>query len=627
MCGLTAIISSSEISRNTLKGMNDHIIHRGPDGEGYSHFQSSSLNVAFGHRRLAIHDLSPDGLQPFRYLDYEIIFNGEVYNFLELREQLESHGYSFRTKTDTEVLVAAYAFWGKQCLNYFNGMYSFLILDKKQSKVFGARDRFGIKPLYYFKKDDCIAFASEIKQFFALDNFSSELNHQAAYDYLLFGITDHRNETFFKNVFQVPQGHSFEVSLLKPLSTLKTEAYYHLQKNKISVEDNRWAPQFLSLMRESISLQLRSDVKVGSCLSGGLDSTTIVTLVNESLRTVNKADLQETFSSCSEDKRFDERLYIKSVEDMISMNNHKVFPSADRLFLDLDKLIYSQDEPFISTSIFAQNEVFGLAKKNDVTVMLDGQGADEILGGYHTFFKPLLFSYFSSLKIISFISEALALKKIHGLGLIHVFKAVAVRLLPEFLVEGLRRLTGAEALEHPFFNFEIEKIELRNPKSYNELKINDVNDFSLYLTTSGNLPMLLRYEDRNSMAHSIEARVPFLDHNVVEFALSLPNRWKIYRGVTKTILRVSMEKIIPKVVSDRKDKMGFVTAEEVWFAETEPDKFMQLIRESVKLSHGLVSEKIIQEAQSFVEGKRSYDFRFWRAICFAQWLNRFKVKI
>lgn len=387
MCGIAGIISDSAETLAKINAATDLVNHRGPDGRGVYIQQ----NLAFGHRRLSILDLSELGKQPMSYVErYVITYNGEVYNYLEIREDLRKKGYQFKSDSDTEVILAAYAEWGQDCLHRFNGMFSFAIYDQVKQTVFCARDRFGVKPFYYLCHGTDLYFGSEIKQFTVLPGWSPTLNKKKAVDFLVNDIIDRDEHTFFEQVKQLRGGCFLYYDLQK--KTFEVKKWYSLEAKQEyqHLTEEEALRIFKDLFTDAVSLRLRSDVKVGSCLSGGLDSSSIVSVVNRLLKAENKSELQEVVSACFNEKKYDEQIFIDKLVAEKNIAVHKVFPDINDLFPDLDKMLWHQDEPFGSTSIFAQWSVFKEARKNGLIVMLDGQGADEILGGYHTFLGPYI---------------------------------------------------------------------------------------------------------------------------------------------------------------------------------------------------------------------------------------------
>ncbi len=609
MCGISGIINKNcqVVSVLEIKNINDVIYHRGPDDEGF-YFEK---NFAFGHRRLSILDLTYLGHQPMNYLNkYVITYNGEIYNYLELKEDLILLGYTFNTQTDTEVILASYDKWGEECLNRFNGMWSFAIYDKEKEIIFCSRDRFGVKPFYYYENSDIFSFASEIKQFQAINNFEAVVKKELVYNFLANSLFDYNELSFFQDVKQLMGGYKLVYNLNSNNYTIKR--WYDLNKVEISNKN------FLDLFRNSINLRLRSDVKVGSCLSGGLDSSSIVSVVNNEI--LDKSN-QEVVSACYANKKFDESDYIDDVVKSRNLTSHKVFPNLDKLLNIeyLQKTIYIQDAPYTTTSIFSQYSVFEEASKNGLKVMLDGQGADEILCGYHSFFVPLLATYLKKFDFKSFYSEFKSIKKDHNINSAFLVLQVLNSLLPRFLKKAIKREKNS------FINME----EFKNLKSktpfidYGE-RDSDITNFSISQLFHTNLPLLLHYADRNSMTHSIEARLPFLDYRFVEYIISLPNNQKIKDGVTKSILRDSLRGIVSDKILDRKDKMGFVTPEEVWAKENK-DFFRAELKKAVEKSK-YINQSILNEFEEFLKGKKSYNPSFWRIITYSNWMEVFGVK-
>ena len=515
MCGISCIVSqnNSPIDCQSISAMNDAILHRGPDGVGY--FFGS--NFAFGHRRLAILDLSPAGHQPMEYLGrYVICFNGEVYNYLELHEELKKAGFVFHSMCDTEVILAAYAKWGEDCVSHFNGMWAFTLFDKTRNVLFCSRDRFGVKPFYYSLVGNNFACASEIKQFTALDGWKASLNQPRAHDFLVYGIFDHTEETLFDGVFQLRGGHNLVYDLNG--HDFEIKRWYDLEKKSSLLQQIDFPAavvMFRGLLEDSVRLRLRSDVKVGSCLSGGLDSSSIVCIANDLLRRQNAHEKQETISSCFSNKLYDEQQYIDEVIKKTEAVSHRVYPQFEELPRVLDRLIWHQDEPFGSTSMFAQWNVFECARENGLIVMLDGQGADEELAGYHSFYRPFFQHLWHTLQWKKLAHEIYSCKRLHKSSLSQSIKDLAYTVLPLnalcFLKNGARKKSVSK-----YFSFLPDALTVQCLEKHTSL-----NRFSCSQLLNTNLPMLLHYEDRNSMAHSIESRVPFLDYRLVEFALSL----------------------------------------------------------------------------------------------------------
>jgi len=383
MCGIAGIVNQdgSPVLEEEIKAMTRLIAHRGPDHEGF-YF---GKDFALGHRRLCIIDLSDLSNQPMKYVgqhgEYVIVYNGEIYNYIEIRDELIAAGYRFSTQSDTEVILAGYDKWGLDCVNRFNGIWAFAIYDQRKNLIFLSRDRFGVKPLYYTKIGNKFCFGSEIKQFTVVKGWRARMNHRRVYDYLVFGVMDHTSETMFEGVYQLRGGEY----LLYDLTTNRftVQRWYDIKLEKIDISYEEAQKKFRELVFDSVGLQLRSDVKVGSCLSGGLDSSTLVSVMKRLLATNGNI---ETVSFCSEVEKYNEEKYVDEVVKHTNAVSHKVSPKFEDFFAELnsngsneiESLVWHQDEPSGSTSSFAQYSVFKEVRKNGIIVMLDGQGADEI---------------------------------------------------------------------------------------------------------------------------------------------------------------------------------------------------------------------------------------------------------
>lgn len=624
MCGISGIINKNncKVIEKDLKSITNIIIHRGPDGEGYYYGD----NFGFGHRRLAIIDLSDNANQPMEYMDkYVISYNGEIYNYIELKQMLMLEGYLFNTNSDTEVILAAYDKWGWDCLNHFNGMWAFSLYDKVKNIVFCARDRFGIKPLYYIETEKKFVFASEIKQFTQLEEWKPVMNKGRAYDFLVDGIFDHSEETLFEDVYQISPGQYMVYDLEKHLYAFQQWYMIDENINKYDNEHVKSKDYLYRLLEDSIKLRMRSDVKLGACLSGGLDSSSIVAIVDKLLNEqfIEKQNIQ-TVSSCSEIKKYDEQEYIDYVIDSTSAISHKVYPKYNELFQSLDKIIWHQDEPFGSTSIFAQYNVFDEAGKNKIKVMLDGQGADETLLGYHGFFATYFVQLFKGIKYNSLYKEVKAYKSLHSVSNRALLKKMQKRITPKVLVSILRKRFVESS--YPWIKeseeFGSEYITEINKKAYKSL----ISE-SITLIKKTSLPMLLHYEDRNSMLSSIESRVPFLDYRLVEFIMSLEDNQKLYRGKTKHILREAMKKNLTDKVVNRIDKMGFVTPEEVWIRENK-EVFMKEAEECCNLLDKYIDVSMAMKwLEDLFKNGKAINSIVWRLVCLGRWIKIFNVKV
>ena len=669
MCGIGAIYSPDRgVSPNLLGAMQSVVRHRGPDDEGTVCFysvdgpaviaggrdtpesayaaplpyapqqQASEKNgaiLALVHRRLSILDLSAFGHQPMCTSDRGcwIVYNGEVYNYLELREELEALGQVFISRSDTEVILAAYRTWGRDCLSRLNGMFAFVLFDRQRRKLFVVRDRFGVKPIYYWiSPNGLVAFASEIKQFTVLPGWQPRINGQRAYDFLHWGLMDHTDETLFEGVFQLRGGEALDLELdgrrLAPGNRLPGYRWYDIDARSSSVSLVNAGQEFRRLLTDSVRLRLRADVPVGSCLSGGLDSSSIVCIMNGLLRAQEAHALQKTFSACATIERFDERTYIDEVVRHTNIQPDYVYPDVDQLFSTLDRITWHQDEPFASTSIYAQWHVFKRAAESRVKVMLDGQGADEQLAGYHMYFAPRFFKLLRGLHWLTLWQEMQATKRMHGYPLSWGVKQMLNNALPEFLRQPLRQLAGKPGGAVPWLNLKKLGATVRDPfLEAGTARAPSVKAMSCSQLTATSLPMLLHWEDRDSMAHSVEARVPFLDYRLVEFILGLPDDYKIARGETKRVLREGMRGVLPERVRTRVDKVGFVTPEEVWLREQEPEVFRKALRDAVEISRGIIRDSVLARLDEMIVGTRPFSFLPWRLINFGTWIRVHGVQV
>ena len=667
MCGIAGLFktkkNNEEFPSSSIKEMTEIISHRGPDDEGFAYFSDESYMIsggkntpkevymeeggetlpylpkgeaqnnstphfgALGHCRLSILDLSPLGHQPMcgKEKNIWITYNGEVYNYIEIKKTLEEKGHKFHTKTDTEVILKAYEEWGEKCLSRFNGMFSFVIFDRKNNKLFAARDRFGIKPLYYwFSPKGYLAFASEIKQFTTLPGWEAVMNGQRVYDFLNSGLFDHTEETLFDEVKQIRGGQSLTFSL--KTEDLKVSTWYKITPKPFTGSLKEAGKKFYSLLEDSIRLRLRADVPVGSCLSGGLDSSSIVCIANKILKETNSTNKQKTFSACSKVKKYDEKHFMDIVVEACKVQAHHCYPPLDSLIDTAKKIVWHQDEPFGSTSIYAQWCVFDMVRKTQVKVMLDGQGADEYLAGYGVFYGCRIYDLLKEKKFLSLLKEA---KNTEQTSLVmNSFKQLLKLFLPNFIKTPLKKaFKKSIPNSHPnpdWLNFALLQAKPQDP--FQKVKQKSIIDQSLLQLQNTSLPMLLHWEDRDSMAHSIEARTPFLDYRLVEFVLGLPSEYKLKNGTTKKVLREGMKKTLPEPIRTRKDKIGFATPEEVWMKKENPELFLKLVERAIDVSQGTLLPEVKTRVNNILSGKEPFSFFIWRLISYGHWIEKFQVK-
>lgn len=624
MCGIAGCLKQKgEINRERFERMVDVIEHRGPDDRGVFY----ENNLALGHRRLSIIDLSVDGHQPFFYENqYAVTFNGEIYNYLELKVDLQAKGYQFNTKTDTEVLAASYACWGEACVEHFNGMWAFAIYDRKEQKIFCSRDRFGVKPFYYTEQENMFLFASEIKQFFEILGQKPRANQECLLQFIIHGIMDYSNETMFRDIFQLKGGHNLIYDIKKNSYTINR--YYDIRNVLEKNEPYKNACQkFAERFRESVKLRLRADVPVGYALSGGLDSSAIVCMTDKISKKGNLSE-QHTISSCFEDKRYDEQEYIDEVVKHTFAVAHKVFPQESSLFEELDNIIWHMDEPFGSTSIYAQWNVFKSAKQNQLKVMLDGQGADEQLAGYTGFYTVMFADCLKKRNFKKLYREWKIYKTDRAVTEKHISansimsSAVRAVFLPDMKYVGISIRFLHPKNKPPFSYKQFANVIRRAPSS----AIYDAREYIAESLERG-LASLLHYEDRDSMAHSIESRVPFLDYRLVEAIYAMPFDYKLRNGVTKAVLRDGLKGVLPDKIRTRYSKLGFATPEDQWINHNY-DKFRKELEESANILSALIDSDKVMKWFDRNQGRiRRQDFTAWRIICAGHWARIFQVKI
>lgn len=610
MCGICGILARENIQKNDtelLRAMNKRLEHRGPDDEGYY----EDGNISLGHRRLSILDLSEAGHQPMEYLDrYVIAFNGEIYNYIELRDVLRAEGYSFRTKTDTEVIMAAYDKYGYECFERFNGMWAIALWDRKEKKLVLSRDRFGIKPLYYYADEQKLIFASEIKALLEDKSIIRRANDNIVYDYLTQGLMDHTNETFFENIYRFPQAC---YAVLDRSLDLKFQQYWSMDfceeiGNGLNDDSVR---KFRDLFRQSVNLRLRSDVPVGSCLSGGLDSSAIVCCIDDIRKRERHTEKQFTFSYRADDARIDEFKYMQAVIDETDVKAEFVTPRASELFEDLDSLIYHQDEPFTTTGMYAGYRVYKRAKECNVKVLLDGQGADELLCGYR---KSRLYyiamlrkgkKYFRLLKeLVLSVSQVQSSKSIKSMRKSDFNKILRI----------LRKNKKRSNISAEYYNKDfINSTSGYDYDRHDNFQYNDVYKISL--------PALLRFTDRNSMAFSVESRLPFLDYKFAEYCGSLPISQKLTNGYSKAIMRKALK--MPEKIRKRKDKIGFATPEDLWL-QKEAVKIRRIMENKEFRAGRFVDQKKILNNWDAIINRSAIPY-FFRVVCLEQWMQIFQV--
>ena len=557
MCGICGILrfDGLDVDRSLIQRMNDAAAHRGPDGDGVF----IAPGVGLGHRRLAILDLNPRGRQPMAWDGgrYQIVFNGEIYNYLEIRQELERHGLRFATETDTEVILAAYATWGEACLDRFNGMWAFAIFDTRERSVFIARDRFGVKPLYYHDSSaGTFAFASEIKQLLVLMPFP-RANQAVVLEWMLTSFEDHRDETMFEGVQSLPGSHCMRIDLRTGRRTVRR--WYRLQRDaSISMwTEGEAIDRLRALLEDAVRLRLRSDVQVGTCLSGGLDSSAISAIASHIYHEQTGRRFLGVHARASE-RSIDESYWAELAAKHANVNLVTVTPSTDDFISTLDDVVRTQETPFGSASMFMGWHVFREARNLGCPVMLNGQGGDEVLLGYERYFS-------ATSRGLRFSSSVLAAWNESRNSRLNFWDALRYKiyfLTPSLRIRHLRMRS--------FMRPEIQRLADFSFVERSAQSFRDLFEMQRMEIEAIQLPHLLRYEDRNSMRHGIETRLPFLDFRIVEAGVSMPVDLKIRSGWSKYVLRRATSNLLPENIVWRRVKIGFEAPMKMWLDRFRP---------------------------------------------------------
>lgn len=606
MCGISGIINKNRaaVDAAEIRAITDLVAHRGPDGDGF-YFGDS---FAFGHRRLAIVDVSKAGEQPMSYLGrYVITYNGEVYNYVELKLQLSRCGYVFRSGTDTEVILAAYDKWGRDCVEHFNGMWAFAIHDIARRLIFCSRDRFGVKPFYYADRPDRFVFGSEIKQVLRGAGGAAVANMGIVRDFLVEGLHDHTGATFFEGVHALMAGHNLVYRLddaAGPAPRWSASRWYSLPtRAELPRMGARAATsRLLQDLKQSVRYRLRSDVKVGTCLSGGLDSSSIASL-SASLyhAAAGAARFQAVHARCSE-AAIDESDFARDLADSCGIDLSIVEPSVADFIDAVDAVTLCQEEPFAAPSIFMQFFVFKKARDIGCKVMLDGQGGDEVLLGYERY----LASHLQSLARLTALRELWDMHRSQGGSVRDTAARLAYFTFARVRIGVLRRRFAFLKDCHlaAFPNIETLAAAGADVRRMQKLEIE-----------SFQLPHLLRYEDRNSMHHSIEARLPFLDYRLVETCYGIDSHLKIRQGWTKHILRVAMHGLAPASILWRSNKLGFEAPVGTWIAAMRP------AMETAIRGSAIIKDMCKRE----IDLQRTDSATLWKLYSIAKWETAYAV--
>ncbi len=633
MCGIAGILlpAGKIIESSWLESFDQTLRHRGPDDRGFLRWNGETKleqptreadlacggRMALVHRRLSILDLSVAGWQPMLSADrqHAIVFNGEVYNYRELRQELESLGHIFRSNSDTEVVLAAWCQWGGDAFQRFIGMFALAIVDLTRGVMTLARDPFGVKPLYWAKWKGGIAFASEIPALLVLPGMDRTVSPLSAYEYLAYGYLDRDGRTMLSGIERVPAGYCYEFCL--DSADLRTVLrFWDPLTETIDITADDAAEYLREAFIDSVSLHLRSDVPVGIALSGGIDSTSIMGAVSH----LGASSNITAFSFISEDPAQSEERWVDLAAERYGVRVHKIRPAREDLAKDLSRLVRSQGEPFATTGMFAQARVFQCVQNLGIKVTLDGQGADELLAGYPTYLVSRIADLLSEFRLNMASSAASSVNMAtFARAALMAASPAAEAMLRDFIVARSHSpwLSGKWFQEQACIITRSPELTRRRDRLHDRLE-------QTFYDTS--LPALLRYADRNSMAYSVESRVPFLTPKLVKFILSLPSHLLISSdGLTKSIFRRAMQGMVPDQILARRDKIGFSVPEGLWLREA-PQWLRISTERALDLLPMLNPRAVNAELERVLAGKRVSDSRLWRCICMALWADEFSIR-
>lgn len=665
MCGIAGILnidpSAPDVASSLCK-MANALRHRGPDDEGYVCFGKNDIYVCGGkdtqtasramqlpyaakndidtvggdvslglaHRRLSVIDLSSAGHQPMCNDNKTIwvVFNGEIYNYWEIREELEKKSVRFVSKSDVEVMLKAYEYWGMRFLDKLNGMWSFVLYDLNSDFLMGCRDRFGVKPFYYINSKQFFAFASEQKALLQLP-VNTGINPDAVFDYLVNSRVEHTENGFCNNIKELMPSHYFIYDLKK--NQFEIKRYYNLSYNKSSEkfdteESKKIVQQVKEKITAAISLRLRSDVDVGFCLSGGIDSSSIIgvsQMINAQKPLKQLSGNLHAFTAGCDDEAVNETRWAEQVVNKHHLNWHKYDCNAGNLFDELEKIIYYQDSPLFSASTYAQSSVMKLARENGITILLDGQGGDELFAGYVPFYISYYFELLRRFRLKTLRSEIANLKH-SPLNFSIMLRSMGKVILSDILPQTFEtKLVRNKHKELSFIGQNLMDKGLAGVSLNNGYTGNDLNSSLFDFFTTGYLRNLLRWEDRCSMQYSVESRTPFADDiELIEYVFSIPSVYKIHKGRSKYLLREAMCGVLPVDIYTRSDKLGFSTPQTLWLMQSQ-GKMKNIISELAVLDTEkfVDSQNLLKNWDMIFSGKKDpklMDFT-WRYMNFLMW--------
>lgn len=621
MCGIVGFLSKENIETSILNEMVNTISHRGPNDNGFVCNTVDEKNLFLGHTRLSILDVSEHGHQPMVSEDgnYTLIYNGEVYNYKELKNELKLKGYTFDSTGDTEVVLKSYIEWGTECFSKFNGMWALAIYDKREKKLIFSRDRVGKKPFYYYKDNDKLIFSSEIKSILKYPGLNIQPNWKKVFRYLStnYRYIDIDTESYFENIYQVPKSTFIEVDFD---FNFKTTQYWKLTEfNNYSKKESDIIDEFRELMIDSVRLRLRSDVPVGCFLSGGMDSTSITSIAYKVLKTPIMA-----FSGITGEEKgiYDESEYINEVIQDTNAKYQYIKPDPADIFDTVDEMLEYHDEPICTVTWYSLYLIVKNMKDAQVPVVLNGHGGDELLAGYWEHYQ---YNFYDLKQDSQLQHEIKNWHQNHNRDMSEISRV-------EKIIDNVVNKRQLEIEKFPdysyVFNGDMQKqynlnIDIEGISTSSHLT-NKMYKELFYET----VPASLRAEDRNTMAHSIESRSPFLDYRLIEYSYNLDNKYKIRDGIGKWILRESMKGILPEKVRTRKDKAGFIAPADEWFRTINKDQILEMLTSKEFEEIGVFDLKALHKIyQEHLSGEKNHQMFLWQLINVFLWYKKFFIKI
>lgn len=605
MCGIAGAFGLKAVQQ--VCSAADALRHRGPEGAGF--YQDPQVPFALAHSRLSIIDLSEATAQPLRYMNrYVIVHNGELYNYIEIKGQLQQNNYPFHTDSDTEVIVAAYACWGSECLHRFDGAFAFAIWDELEKTLFAARDRMGEKPLFFSINGNQFLFASEMKALWAA-GIAKAASKSMLYNYLTLGYTINpydKGATFFEGIQQLPPATSLQYKAGD--ANLLLKQYWKVDIEEKSTEDGTAIETFRHLLSASVQRRLRSDVPIGTSLSGGLDSSTIVALC-AAMAAPNYS--HQCFTASFPGYAKDETAKAAAVAAQFHLQHHVVPVGVADVLGNMEAVSRQQEAPVQSASVLAQWQVYGAAKAAGVTVLLDGQGADELLAGYHRYYLWYWRELYAQKKLKS--SGELKAASSHGVSGAFGLKQKAAALFPHFAASLWQKQKDFSASVQTGLHPHLIAAG-KDAFAYAQPLLLSLNGVLHYNSFTYGLEELLRYADRNSMAHAVEVRLPFLSHELAEFLFTLPASFKIRNGWTKWLLRETVKNILPPDITWRTDKVGFEPPQRQWMQDAQVQRQIRLAKEILVSENVLLPSQLKQRVQAKdAHAASNMDWRYWSA--------------